>query len=76
VRKLFESEATSFSDFVRDRRLARAYCMLTDWRHLGRTISSIAFECGFSDLSYFNRSFRRRYGSTPSGARAMAQRGE
>lgn len=76
VRKLFESEAISFSDFVRDRRLARAHCLLTDWRYLGRTISSIAFECGFSDLSYFNRSFRRRYGSTPSGVREMAQRGE
>ncbi len=76
VRKLFEGEATTFSDFVLDRRLSRAYAMLTDWRCLERTISSIAFDCGFSDLSYFNRTFRRRYGLTPSGVREIAQRGE
>ncbi|MFC4844519.1 helix-turn-helix domain-containing protein [Bradyrhizobium sp. GCM10023182] len=30
----------------------------------------IAFECGYGDLSYFNRSFRQRYGATPSDIRA------
>jgi len=35
----------------------------------GRTISAVAFACGFGDLSYFNRSFRRRYGMPPSDAR-------
>ena len=74
VRKLFENEGTSFSDFVRGRRLSQAYRMLTDRRHFGRTISAIAFDCGFSDLSYFNRTFRRRYGSTPSDVREMARR--
>ena len=34
-----------------------------------RRISDIAFDCGFNDLSYFNRSFRRRFGLTPSAAR-------
>ena len=29
-------------------------------------ISDIAFECGFNDLSYFNRCFRRRFGLTPT----------
>ena len=29
-------------------------------------ISTIAFETGFGDLSYFNLAFRRRYGLTPS----------
>jgi AraC-like DNA-binding protein len=32
-------------------------------------ISDIAFDCGFNDLSYFNRCFRRRFGLTPSAAR-------
>ena len=29
----------------------------------------IAFDCGFNDLSYFNRCFRRRFGLTPTAAR-------
>nr|WP_249779618.1 helix-turn-helix domain-containing protein [Bradyrhizobium sediminis] len=73
---MFESEDTSFSDFVREQRLSRAYRILIDRHHLVRTISSIAFDCGFGDLSYFNRSFRQRYGLTPSGVRELAQRGE
>jgi len=32
----------------------------------GRTISEIAYSCGFSDASYFNRCFRREYGVTPT----------
>ena len=32
----------------------------------GRTISEIAHSCGFTDASYFNRCFRREYGTTPS----------
>jgi AraC-like DNA-binding protein len=75
VRKLFESEATSFSDFVREQRLSRAYRILIDRRSLDRAISSIAFDCGFGDLSYFNRTFRHRYGLTPSGVRELAHRG-
>jgi AraC-like DNA-binding protein len=39
-----------------------------------RTISTIAYETGFGDLSHFNRAFRRRYGETPSDVRARSQR--
>ncbi|MFH1345596.1 MAG: AraC family transcriptional regulator [Pseudomonadota bacterium] len=76
VRMLFAGEGTSFSDFVRGLRLSRAYRMLADRRHLGRTISAIAFDCGFGDLSYFNRSFRRCYGLRPSDVRGAVHRGE
>jgi len=37
--------------------------------HREGRISDIAFECGFNDLSYFNRCFRRRFGLTPTAAR-------
>jgi AraC-like DNA-binding protein len=33
------------------------------------SITAIAFDAGFGDLSYFNRTFRRRYGATPSDIR-------
>ena len=55
--------------FVLDRRLALAYRTLRQPRSATRTISSIASDTGFGDLSYFNRTFRRRYGITPSSAR-------
>ena len=76
VRKLFESEGLTFSAFLLDQRLARAHRMLIDRRRDHETISSIAFACGFGDLSYFNRVFRRRNGATPSVVRAAARRGE
>jgi AraC-like DNA-binding protein len=70
VQMLFESEDTTFSRFLLDQRLARAHRMLSDPRLAQRTISAIAYEAGFSDLSHFNRAFRRRYGESPSDARA------
>ena len=74
IRKLFESEGTSFSQFVLSRRLVRAQRMLIDRRWSDRTIAWIAFEAGFGDLSYFNRTFKRFYGVTPSEARNSAAR--
>jgi AraC-like DNA-binding protein len=69
LQRLFKDEGITFSDFVLDRRLDRARHMLSDPDIAGRSISAIAFACGFGDLSYFNRCFRRRYGMSPSEAR-------
>jgi AraC-like DNA-binding protein len=74
VRKLFEGEGATFSEFVLQQRLARARRMLADPRCAEETISAIAFACGFGDLSYFNRVFRRHYGATPSALREAAKR--
>lgn len=69
LRKLFEREGTSFTQFLLRRRLALAHDMLKDARRANRSIASIAFAAGFGDLSYFNRTFRRCYGATPSEVR-------
>jgi AraC-like DNA-binding protein len=74
VRKLFEGEGTSFSEFVLVRRLVRAHRMLRDRRWSDQTIAWIAFESGFGDLSYFNRTFKRFYGSPPSDIRRTGDR--
>lgn len=70
IGRLFNQEGTSFSDYVLDLRLARAHDLLANPLYDGKTISSIAVECGFGDISYFNNSFRRRYAATPSDVRA------
>ncbi len=72
LRALFYDEHTSFTDFVLNARLERAHQMLTDPAMRGHRISAIAFNAGFSDLSWFNEAFRRRYAMTPSDARAIA----
>ncbi|BAS26697.1 AraC family transcriptional regulator [Limnochorda pilosa] len=73
ARALFHAEGTTFTDFLRSERLKHAYHRLADPRFAGWTISDIAFDSGFNDLSYFNRAFRRLYGMTPSQARASAR---
>jgi len=75
IRKLFETEGLTFSKFLLDERLARARRVLMDASRSAETISAIAFACGFGDLSYFNRVFRRQNGATPSEVRAAAVRG-
>jgi AraC-like DNA-binding protein len=70
VQLLFEREGTTFSEYLLAQRLIRAHRMLASPRFACRTIGAIAFEVGFNDLSYFNRSFRRRFGATPSDVRA------
>lgn len=69
VHKLFETDGTTFTQFVLLERLDRAYRLLRDSRLAGQRISSIAYDVGFGDLSYFNRAFRRRYDATPSDIR-------
>lgn len=66
LQRLFEAEGTSFSGFVLARRLARAYSVLGDLRAGTRRIGDVALDCGFGNVSHFNRQFRLRYGITPS----------
>jgi AraC-like DNA-binding protein len=69
LRMLFEGEGTSFTEFVRDERLKRAHRMLLSPSFPNRLISDIAYGVGFNDLSYFNRSFRRRFCCSPREVR-------
>ena len=74
VQMLFDDEGTTFTGYIRDQRLARA-CRMLENPHLGQQkIADIAFECGFGDISYFNRSFRARYRATPSDVRNRDRR--
>ena len=75
IQRLFESEGTTFTQHVLARRLERAFRMLSDPRRKGEKISAVALDCGFSDVSYFNRAFRRSFAAAPSDIRAQA-RGE
>jgi AraC-like DNA-binding protein len=67
VNELLYEAGASFTLRLLELRLRKAADLLA---HAGeRRISDIAFDCGFNDLSYFNRCFRRRFGLTPTAAR-------
>lgn len=72
VRRLFQDEGSSFSAHVLSERLDRAHRLLLHPGQGRRTIAAVAYACGFGDLSYFNRTFRRRFGMTPSDLRGGA----
>ena len=75
VQVLLEESGKPFTEHLAERRLERAYAMLTDPRFSHRRIIDIAFAAGFGDVSHFNRLFRRRFGETPSSARTFGRAG-
>jgi AraC-like DNA-binding protein len=76
VHRLLQETGKTFSAHVLERRLDRAHRLLRDPRLAYLKISEIASAAGFSDLSHFNRSFRRFFAETPSQARTAAARKE
>lgn len=66
---LLEKTGRTFGEHLRERRLQAARQMLASPRFVGVRVAEIAFAAGFSDLSYFNRRFRRRFGDVPQAFR-------
>ncbi|MDX8457004.1 helix-turn-helix transcriptional regulator [Mesorhizobium sp. VK9D] len=69
VHDLLQETGISFTEHVLELRLQRARKMLSQRHNDDMRVSDIAMISGFSDVSYFNRCFRRRFGHTPSRAR-------
>jgi AraC-like DNA-binding protein len=75
IQDLLQETGTSFSARVLEHRLQRARALLADPRHDGMKVARIARACGFNQVPYFNRCFRRRFGESPTGLRAGASTG-
>lgn len=69
VRALFRNENTSFTDYVLEQRLQRAFQILVNHHHV--SVSTIAFQTGFNNLAWFYRAFKQRYGMPPGEAREL-----
>ena len=63
--RLFKRETGfGFNEFITLVRLQRAEAMLKNEN--GKTISEIAYACGFNDSNYFSDKFKKAYGTVPS----------
>jgi AraC-like DNA-binding protein len=69
VQDLLHQTGLHFTERVLELRLQRARNMLASDRHRHLRVIEIAYACGFGDISYFNRCFRRRFGASPTGLR-------
>jgi len=62
-RKIKRQTNQSATEFIRDIRLKNAVQLMKEGKY---NMDEIALLVGFNSTSYFNRSFREKYGSTPS----------
>jgi AraC-like DNA-binding protein len=77
INQLLEAEGTSLSRYIWGRRLERAAEQLRDPGLRGRSVSQIAMDNGFNDLSHFSKAFRGRFDLSPRDYRnaSLSQRG-
>ena len=66
--RLFKSETgQTFHEYCNGLRLKKAEKLLT---HTSERVINVALECGFNNVSYFNRVFHQKHGMTPTEYRA------
>ncbi len=66
---LFSRKATSTAKWIRLRRLERCRADLQSNQQQTTSIATIALNNGFSELSTFNRAFKKQFGVAPSALR-------
>jgi len=69
VQDILHETGRTFTDRVIELRLQHARSLLGDRRYAGRKIIDIALLSGFNEVAHFNRTFRRRFGASPSETR-------
>lgn len=69
LQKLFESTGDTFSHYLRERRLKRAWSDLSNPAEAHHSVSEIGYRYGFNDAAHFSRAFRERFGLPPRAFR-------
>ena len=65
LQKIFEGSGSSFTHYLRERRLQRTSAELSNPAEAHHSISEIAYRNGFNDSAHFSRTFRHRFGLSP-----------
>jgi AraC-like DNA-binding protein len=73
INQLLKAEATSLSRYIWRRRLEMAAADLDNGGLDSLSISTIAMNNGFNDLSHFSKAFRERFGQAPRDYRCQGR---
>jgi AraC family transcriptional activator of tynA and feaB len=71
LHRLFQNFGLSICRWIRQSRLDRCAAQFREREHCHRSITQIAFACGFNDAAHFSRLFRAEFGLTPTQYRAQ-----
>ncbi|WP_340537662.1 AraC-like ligand-binding domain-containing protein [Nocardioides sp. GXZ039] len=74
LHRVFSTEDATFSAWLRETRLTRCWEELADPLRVDSSIADIRIQNGFRDPSVFSRTFRQRFGVTPSERRDGSSR--
>ncbi|GLS32672.1 AraC-binding-like domain-containing protein [Mesorhizobium albiziae] len=72
VDSIFAEMKSTFGKAMLEKRLERCHLLLSAPQFRDRSVTDIAFESGFNDLSHFSKRFRERYGISPRAVRKSA----
>ena len=75
LHKVFSDEGQTLNQYIWAQRLERCRTELGRAELAGKSITEIAFSCGFSNAAHFSRSFRARFGQPPRAYRRAMQGG-
>jgi AraC-like DNA-binding protein len=67
LHRLLKTTGKTFTQHVNELRLDRAFSLLST-RGVDKHVTDIAFDVGYSDVTYFYRHFKSRFGDTPKGS--------
>lgn len=65
IQLAFAPENITPSEYIRKIRLETCAQILSDAREFAKSITDIAFDCGFNSSSHFSTQFRRHFGVSP-----------
>ncbi len=69
LHKIFSEEDETLNQYIWSQRLELCRARLSQADLADRSITEIAFACGFSNAAHFSRSFRARFGQAPRSYR-------
>jgi len=71
LHRLFQNFGLSICRWIRQSRLDRCAAQFREREPSRRSITQVAFACGFNDAAHFSRLFRAEFGLTPTQYRAQ-----
>lgn len=66
IRSMFEQEGSSFTEYLLNIRLQKAFDCLRNQQNSALTVTDIAYNVGFNNPSWFYRAFKQRFQAAPA----------